>query len=343
MLQYFQVQVKPTLESVEEIIHKDAGCPSILISRNKRGGVNAMISILGLLAAFGGGVFAVCIGPLPAFILTGVFSVAGSVAGMCGAADASNILLNYVAFGPFFGPHIAFAGGAAAAAFAKKKGISENGADIATAMAGYNEPSLLLVGGIFGMLGYLFKELVVVNLFAGSISPRLVTDGPGFTVFCSAVLARLLFGGKLRTGTEAISKGKTLGTTLFIGFAYSLLVGSVYAGAIYAGVPVEAFGGAYPTLIFGIAAIGLIFAEFGQPYFGCHHTVIIAASAAVQSYAATDNVYMAVAMAVVFGFVATLIGDIAGKLINSGTDSHIDPPATAILIMTFAVNAIFPV
>lgn len=301
-----------------------------------------MISILCLLAAFGGGLFAAAIGPLPAFIMTGVFSVAGSVAGMCGASEASNILLNYLAFGPFFGPHIAFAGGAAAMAYAKKKGIMENGADIAVAMAGFNEPSVLLVGGVFGVIGYLFKELVVMNLFAGTISPRLVTDGPGFTVFCSAILARLLFGGKLRTGTGVISKGKTLGTTLLIGFGYSLLVGGIYAGAINAGVSVEAFGGVYPTLIFGLAAIGLVFAEMGQPYFGCHHTVIIAAEAAVQSYAATGNVYMSIAMAVVFGFVATLIGDIAGNLINSGTDSHIDPPATAILIMTFVVNAVFP-
>lgn len=302
-----------------------------------------MISILCLLAAFGGGVFAAAIGPLPAFIMTGVFSVAGSVAGMCGAAEASNILLNYVAFGPFFGPHIAFAGGAAAAAFAKKKGIMENGADIATALAGFNEPGVLMVGGVFGIIGYLFKELVVMNLFAGTISTRLVTDAPGFTVFCSAVLARLLFGGKLRTGTAVLSKGKVLSTTMLIGFGYSLLVGGLYAGAIYAGVPVDAFGGAYPTLIFGLAAIGLVFAEMGQPYFGCHHILIISAEAAVQSYAVTGNVYMSAVMAVVFGLITTLIADVAGNLINSGTDSHIDPPATAILIMTFAVNAIFPV
>lgn len=88
--------------------------------------------------------------------MTGIFSVAGSVAAMCGAGDASNILLNYVAFGPFFGPHIAFAGGVAASAFARKKGITENGADIATALGGCNEPSVLLVGGIFGVIGFLF-------------------------------------------------------------------------------------------------------------------------------------------------------------------------------------------
>ena len=75
------------------------------------------MSILGLIAAFGGGVFAAAIGAVPAFIMTGVFSIVGAVAGMCGAGDASDILVNYFAFGPFFGPHIAFAGGVAAAAY----------------------------------------------------------------------------------------------------------------------------------------------------------------------------------------------------------------------------------
>lgn len=300
------------------------------------------MSILGLIAAFGGGVFAAAIGAVPAFIMTGIFSVVGAVAAMCGAADASNILINYFAFGSFFGPHIAFAGGVAASAYAKKKGITENGADVASALAGLNEPDVLLVGGVFGMIGYLFKELVIVSLFAGNISPRLVTDAPGITVFCSAILVRLIFGGKLKTGSEVMSKGKNLGTVLVMSICFSTVVAGIYAAAVNAGVSVEAFGGSYHVLIFGLAAIGLVFAIAGQPFYGCHHIVIIAAEAAVQSYATTGNAYMALAMGIVFGTISGLIGDIAGASINSGTDSHIDPPATAIFIMTFAVNAIFP-
>lgn len=300
------------------------------------------MSILGLIAAFGGGVFAAAIGAVPAFIMTGVFSVVGAVAAMCGAADASNILINYFAFGSFFGPHIAFAGGVAASAYAKKKGVTENGADVASALAGLNEPDVLLVGGVFGMIGYLFKELVIVNLFAGSISPRLVTDAPGITVFCSAILVRLIFGGKLKTGSEVMSKGKNLGTVLVMSICFSTVVAGIYAAAVNAGVNVKAFGGSYHVLIFGLAAIGLVFAIAGQPFYGCHHIVIIAAEAAVQSYATTGNAYMALIMGIIFGTISGLIGDIAGASINSGTDSHIDPPATAIFIMTFAVNAIFP-
>lgn len=301
------------------------------------------MSIIGLIAAFGGGIFAAAIGALPAFIMTGVFAVVGAVAGMCGAADASNILVNYFAFGSFFGPHIAFAGGVAASAYAKKKGITENGADIATACAGYNAPDVLLVGGIFGVIGFLFKELVIANLFAGTISPRLITDAPGITVFCSGLLVRAIFGGaRFKTSDKVISSGNALANTIVIAIGYSLVVAGLYLGAVSAGVPVEAFGGLYHVLIFGLAAVGLVFAEMGQPFFGCHHIVIIAAEATVQSYAAMGNMWASLVIGVIFGVLAALIADIEGNTINCGTDSHIDNPACAIFIMTFVVNACFP-
>ena len=300
-----------------------------------------VMSIFNLIAAFGGGAFAASIGALPAFIMTGVFAVVGAAVSMAGAADAGNILVNYFAFGSFFGPHIAFAGGVAAAAYAKKKGISDNGADIATACAGHNAPDVLIVGGIFGVIGFLFKEFVVMNLFAGTISPRLVTDAPGITVFLSAILVRLVFGGKLRTGDKTISQGGALGNTIVIGICYSLLVAGVYFAGLEV-VPIETFAGSYHVLIFGMAAIGLVFAEIGQPFFGCHHIVIIAAETAVQCYNNTENAWMAVIMAIVFGTISAIICDVETNLINSGSDSHIDGPACAIFIMTFVVNACFP-
>lgn len=301
------------------------------------------MSIINLIAAFGGGIFAAAIGGVPAFILTGVFSIVGAVAGMCGAADASNILVNYMAFGSFFGPHISFAGAVAAAAYAKKKGSLENGADIVTPLAGLNAPDVLLVGGVFGVIGYLFKELVVANLFAGTISPRLVTDGPGFTVFCSALLVRAIFGGaRFKTSDNVISSGNVLTTTIVIGAGYSLVVAGIYTGAISAGIAPEAFGGLYHVLIFGMAAIGLTFACMGHAFFGCHHIVIIAAEATVQSYARMGNLFASLIIGVIFGTISAIIADIEGNTINCGTDSHIDNPACAIFIMTFVVNACFP-
>ena len=300
------------------------------------------MNILGLIAAFGGGVFAASIGALPAFIMTGVFAVVGAVAGMCGAGDASNILVNYIAFGSFFGPHVSFAAGVAAAAYAKKKGYSENGADIVACASCYNKADVLLIGGVFGVIGYLIKELIIANLFGGTISPQLVTDAPGITVFLSGVIVRLVFGGKLRTGKETFSKGDGLATTVMIGIGYSLVVAGIYVWAVNSGVPVEGFGGLYHVLIFGTAAVGLFFAEMGQAFFGCHHIVIIAAEATVQSYARMQNLYVSLVIGVIFGLIAALLAVFEGHVLNSGTDSHIDPPAFAIFIMTFVVNACFP-
>ena len=96
-------------------------------------------------------------------------------------------------------------------------------------------------------------------------------------------------------------------------------------------------------LIFGMAAFGLAFAAMGHNFFGCHHIVIIAAAAVVQSYGATENLYIALAVSILFGTLSGLLADITGNMVNSGTDSHIDPPATAILIMTFLINACFPI
>ena len=263
------------------------------------------MSIYCLLAAFGGGVFAAAIGGLPAFILTGVFSLLGAVAGMVGApAGAVDILVNYMAFGPFFGPHISFTAGVAAAAYAKKKGLIENGADIARSLYGLGDPTTLAVGGCFGVIGFLVKQFITAPLFGGGVSPRLVTDLPGIWVF--------------------------------------VLVAGIYTGAIAAGVDVAAFGGLYHVLIFGTAAVMLVFAEIGQPTYGCHHIVIIAAEATVQSYAQTNNLMTALIVGVIFGTIAGLICEAEGCLINSGTDSHIDGPGCAIFIMTFVINAIFP-
>lgn len=76
------------------------------------------MDIFALLAAFGGGAFAAAIGALPAFILTGFIAIVG--AGIV-AITGNSFLLDHIAFGSFFGPHITFAAGVAAAAYAGNK------------------------------------------------------------------------------------------------------------------------------------------------------------------------------------------------------------------------------
>lgn len=190
--------------------------------------------IFWLLAAFGSGAFATAIGGVESFVITGVFAIVGTCLSLGGADGA--MVTNNIAFG-MFGPHIAFAGAVAGAAYAKKAGKLENGADIITPVSSCNDPMSLIVGGVFGVIGYLFKGIIVDNLFQNLPNawvhvPKLVTDGPGFTVFCSAIVVRLVFGGSIKTSQGIKSEGSAWTNMLTMGITYSLMTSGVLVGLI---------------------------------------------------------------------------------------------------------------
>ena len=108
------------------------------------------IFLLGLLAAAAGGFFGAAIGGNFAFALTGfcvlfAWGIAVTPVGSTLGIDPS-IAFNYIAFGPFVGPHITFAAGAAAAAYAAHKGYIPSGKDATSPLAGLGRPSVLMVG-----------------------------------------------------------------------------------------------------------------------------------------------------------------------------------------------------
>ena len=86
------------------------------------------VFVFGLLAAIGGNY---------AFVLTG-FCVLASWGVF--AATGNTFGLDYLAFGPFMGPHIAFAGGVAAAIYARYRGHLGDGKDVNTCLL-YTSPS----------------------------------------------------------------------------------------------------------------------------------------------------------------------------------------------------------
>lgn len=171
-------------------------------------GVDTVIGALsdpGLwIAAFAGGAFGAALGALPAFIFTGFMVIFGEAANRTGVFLSSNIpgvspddiaigITGSVAFGPVFGPHVSFAGGAAAAAYAAEKGYMDTGFDyheaknIAHALG--TKPDVLAVGGLFGMFG------MVVGEVSGGLG--LPWDPIAFGVVISAVAHRLVFGYSL--------------------------------------------------------------------------------------------------------------------------------------------------
>ncbi len=272
------------------------------------------MSVEVLLAAFGAGVFSAMIGALPVFIMTGFIVVAGLTGGALNGAEGWN-LIGTVGFGIFLGPHITFGGGVAAANYAKKKGHMKTG-DITVPLIKFNDPGVLLVGGLFGVLAY------VLNYFFVDIF-HLKTDTIALTVVISGMVARLCFSEvglvpSLKTGN---TKYLPSGNNLMISVIMSLSIGMVSSYyAVHTGDTV---------LAWSLSAVALLFVQIGQGGYAFHHIGIISALAG----AATGNVYIGM----LFGLFAGLLADVLGAIFNLDGDSHIDAPALAIFPLTTVI------
>ncbi|CEH10504.1 Hypothetical membrane protein [Propionibacterium freudenreichii] len=145
------------------------------------------VFLFGLLAAIAGGAVGAAIGGNYAFVLTG-FAVIASWGIF--AATGNTFGLDYLAFGPFMGPHIAFAGGVAAAIYARYRGYFEDGKDVNSPLAGLGKPDIVYVGSLFGIFGYLCQIGVSHIPWFGTH-----TDSVALSVLLSGLLARVVFGG----------------------------------------------------------------------------------------------------------------------------------------------------
>lgn len=272
-----------------------------------------------VLAAFGGGVFGALIGALPAFIFTGIMGLMGIAIMACGG-DID--IVGNIAFGTLFGPHIAFAGGVAAAAYAaNKKHHIDEGNDTITPLLKTQDSSVLIVGGVFGVLGFLINSLFV--------HMGLQTDTVAMTVFTSGVIVRLLFGS-----TGLIGKNENVATsklekrsffpdskTLAFSIVWSVSLGLVISYI----VNITQIG----TIGFCISAFSLIFVQMGFEFPTTHHITLVAGYATI----ATGNIFIGA----VFAVIACIIGELAGRTFNSYCDTHIDPPATTIFLCSFVI------
>lgn len=271
------------------------------------------MDLIMLLTAIGGGIFGAAIGALPAFILTGFVAIAGNV---LAASGASVDILGTVAFGSFLGPHIAFAGGTAAAAWSHRYGELEAGGDILTPLAKYNSMKPLIVGGLFGGLGYLLNYL-----FSGIMT--LPTDTIALSVVASGFIARFAIGQTGPIGKCDSPNRVFFPDQMHTGF---LIVFGLGLGIVVSQMTVTT---GLVTLGFGISAASLIFAQIGFPMPATHHISLVAALAA----SVTGNVFIGA----LFGALSALLCEFYGRTFNSYCDSHIDPPAFAIFSLAFVI------
>ena len=302
-----------------------------------------------LLAAFGGGLFGAAIGALPAFIFTGLAVLVAVGAGLGGA---SFDVLGLVAFGPVTGPHVTFAGGAAAAAFAARRGDIEDGKDIITPLAGLGDPLPLLVGGIFGAGGYALQVLLMNLLppFQTAFYPTYI-DVIAVVVTVSAIITRLAFG---RTGlfgsldAEAHERGRfsTGEGRVWLAYQEGFLQASVVGLgtgllAAWAATQFTAFDPAllpFGVLLgYGISATALIFLQFGFSVPVTHHMTLPASVAAVGVTVAGGPQIIAILVGTVAGILGALLGELFSRLFLIHGDTHLDPPANAIIVMSVVI------
>nr|WP_017201829.1 hypothetical protein [Microbacterium barkeri] len=299
------------------------------------------IDVFGLIGAAAGGFLGATFGALVAFVFTG-FAVLIGVAALIGSGNSA--FLDSIAFGPVFGPHISFAAGVAALAYAYRRGFIASGRDIVTPLVSLARPSVLLVGAGFGVLAYLIQQVILVIPWFGSN-----TDSVALTVVISALIARLAFG---RSGIiGAHSEGRT-GWARFspnaehVWLAYQQKTGmaallGIFVGGLstWAAVSLlqafpEASGVIY--LGFGISALSLLFLAFGVQVPATHHITLVsavAANAVLLRVPGLDPSWTVIIGAVVGGLTA-LVGEAFSRFWLIRGDTHIDPPASAIWPMT---------
>ncbi|WP_096393333.1 hypothetical protein [Halorubrum trapanicum] len=172
-------------------------------------GIEVKLFVMLLITALAGGAFGAAIGALPAFIFTGFVVFLGEGIGILQrqigaiegipAGELAAGITGVIGFGAITGPHIAFAGGVAASAYAGKKYPDMNPAD-----GGYHfgkdityafgtKPDILAVGAVFGVIGMLLTR-VLNGVFINVIGMTPPTDFIAVSVFATAFLARPVFG-----------------------------------------------------------------------------------------------------------------------------------------------------
>ncbi|MBS4761705.1 hypothetical protein KG089_03145 [Carnobacteriaceae bacterium zg-ZUI252] len=272
------------------------------------------MTVESLIFAFFGGVFGATIGAIPSIGLTGFFVIIGSIIQYLGGGTA---FLNDVAFGYFFGPHIAFAGAVAATAYLGKKNIGQfTGNSIDKSPFETQNAVALLYGGLYAIIGlisaYFFTQIL-----------GLKVDGGAVGIIVTGIITRIHFGD-----------GKILSPHLNLSFSSKkLLFGMLYSGAFSAVIAwtvsithIAAFG-------FGIGAFLFFFTIFGAKFFVGHHIGISAGLA----YMAFQNF----GIAILFGVGAWFLFELTARLFNTNTRTHIDPPAYAIAVVTLIIQTFF--
>jgi len=327
------------------------------------------VVLFAVLAALGGGALGASMGALPAFIMTGFLVIAGAVATAIGLPDAAATIYA-AAWGPMFGPHVAFQGGTAAAAYAKKyhPDILEDAKNILVPLGTHTD--VLAVGAIFGAVAQLLKMGTDALLGPTPYGFAHIAWVIVFMAFVHrAVFGYPVIGRPTKAQTQAASTahadggstGRETGgsTATWLSFYHNEAAPhathqfywgeGVFLGALVGGVSgyVALMTGS-PWLPFGISATSLVFLETrnglrpDQPRTGFPITHQISLPAAVGALAAfgmnnppIPALWWALVVAVVFGILGEVFRIVGDRLFYAWGETHLDPPAVSIVVTVF--------
>ena len=296
------------------------------------------MSLTMLFFAFCAGIFASVISPLMTFVFCGIFGIVGVTAVALGS---SVDILGTFAFGIWFGPHVAFAGSVAALSYAQKRGYIETGRDITMPMMNMKKPDVLIVGGLFGAMGY------VTNYLIASALPGQI-DSIALSIVVTSVIAKLLFDNSGLFG-KVDEEDKKLGGRYSI-FAknnwcpwqatppmlltLTLGIGGLAAYTVKMLLDTPIAGLAAP-LMFLICAVPLALFFVGLPVAVTHH---IAIGAGYAVFASGGNLFWGFAGAVIGAF----SGEFFARLWLVYGKTHIDPPACSVAFTSIIMLGILP-
>lgn len=332
-----------------------------------------------LLAAFAGGAFGAAIGALPAFTFAGFMVIAGETYALAERNLGSSLemavvgnvaITESIALGVVFGPHVSFGGGAAAAAYAAKRGYLDTGFDYHEAknvVQGLGtRPDVLLVGGAFGIVGY----WIATASAAASAPWDPVAMGVVLSALCHrAVLGYSLVGttrdklfdmrpfergirreAERVADSEVSTDGGRFVVEPWLPYQYK------WANVTVLGVVVGILG-AYITyvtgsafLAFGISVATLVYINAGVAKIPVTHHITLPSSTAVLALtgvpmaevtpsviAQTVPMWQALVLGAAFGVVGALAGEVSQRIFYAHAETHLDPPAASIVFTSFLV------
>lgn len=316
------------------------------------------LTVEAILAGLAGGALGAAIGGLPALSLAGLLVIAGEVGDAAVQAIGEQTLANpgvfaglgiteSIGLGPALGPHVAFAGGVAAAAYAGRHGRVETDSPFHTAkdvtVPLGSGRDVLLAGGIFGVIGVLLARLA-----AGLSVP---VDPVAFAVVLSAVGHRLAFGyplfgrvrgdlldmtpyarGERRPGAGAGEAGKGRFVVepwqpahyeweQVVGLGAAVGLASAYVGLVT--------GSAF--LAFGIALVLLLFPSLGVDRVPVVYHIALPASIAALGLAG-QSPGVAVLVGGLFGIIGAVVGELGQRTLYAHADTYLDPGFASILV-----------